>query len=187
MYELALFAGAGGGIIGGHSLGWHTICAIEIEKYPCGVLLQRQNDKSIHTFPVWTDICTFRADNPECSEYISSLQSVNNNLVISGGFPCQDISVAGKGAGLQGERSGLWGEYARLVCEIRPAAVYVENSPMLISRGLDKVLADLAKMGYDAAWGVLAAQDIGANHRRERIWIYAQRNTTNPHNQGNAT
>lgn len=173
MYELALFAGAGGGILGGKILGWRTVCAVEIEKYPCGVLMQRQNDGSLPAFPVWDDITTFRADNPECGGFIADLRRIADKLVISGGFPCQDISVAGKGKGISGERSGLWGEMWRLVCEIRPALVYVENSPMLTSRGINRVLGQLSEVGYNAIWGVLGADDVGANHGRKRIWIMA--------------
>lgn len=175
-YKLELFAGAGGGIIAGGFLDIETICAVEIERYPCGVLMQRQNDGAINPFPIWADVRSFTKRNNNCRQFIRQLQRINDSLVISGGFPCQDISVAGKGAGIDGERSGLWGEFARLVREIRPAEVYVENSPMLTSRGLDRVLADLSEVGYNAAWGVLAAEDVGANHKRERIWVYAQRN-----------
>jgi DNA (cytosine-5)-methyltransferase 1 len=91
--------------------------------------------------------------------------------VVSGGFPCQDISAAGKGEGIDGERSGMWGEMARIIHEVRPKFVFVENSPMLTSRGLGRVLGDLASMGFDARWGVLGAADVGANHQRDRIWI----------------
>lgn len=175
MYELALFAGAGGGILGGKILGWRTVCAVEIERYPAGVLMQRQNDGALHPFPVWTDIRSFTKRNNACRQYIKWLQRNNDRLVISGGFPCQDISVAGKGEGITGEKSGLWGEMWRLFCEIRPASGYVENSPMLTSRGIDTVLGNLAAVGYDAIWGVLGADDLGANHRRKRIWILAIR------------
>lgn len=175
MYELALFAGDGGGILGGKILGWRTVCAVEIEKYPRGVLLRRQDDGTLPAFPVWDDVTTFRSDNPGCGYFIEYLRGIADQLVISGGFPCQDISVAGKGAGITGARSGLWGEYGRLVREIRPAAVYVENSPMLTSRGIELVLGQLSEMGYDAAWGVLGAADVGANHLRKRIWIVASR------------
>jgi len=91
--------------------------------------------------------------------------------VVSGGFPCQDISIAGKGAGLDGERSGLWKEMARIVLEVQPRYVLVENSPMLVSRGLATVLADLAAMGFDARWGVVGASDVGAPHERKRMWV----------------
>jgi site-specific DNA-cytosine methylase len=93
--------------------------------------------------------------------------------VVSGGFPCQDISSAGKGAGIDGERSSMWKHMARVVCEVRPEWVFVENSPMLVSRGLGTVLRDLAELGFDAAWTVLSAADVGAPHLRERIWIVA--------------
>jgi len=160
--ELALFAGAGGGILGGHLLGWRTVAAVEIEDYPRRVLLQRQADGLLPRFPIWDDIRTF--DGKPWAGKVD---------VISGGFPCQDISAAGKGAGLDGERSGLWGEMARIVCEVQPRYVFVENSPMLTSRGLGRVLGDLAKMGFDAKWGVLGADAIGLPHRRERIWVLA--------------
>ncbi len=171
-YELALFAGAGGGILGGILCGHTCIGAVEIEEYPRKVLLARQRDGLLPKFPIWDDVTTFRADNPECREYIEFLRSIKDELVITGGFPCQDISCAGKGAGITGERSGLWKEFARIIREIRPARVLVENSPMLTVRGLGVVLGDLASMGYDARWGVLGAEHTNLPHKRERIWVY---------------
>ena len=162
MNELALFAGAGGGILGGALLGWRTVCAVEIDKYAASVLLARQNDKILSPFPVWDDVCTF--DGRPWRGIVD---------VVSGGFPCQDISVAGRGEGITGARSRLWSEMARVVCEVRPQFVFVENSPALTYRGLDVVLADLAKAGYDAEWCVLGADDVGAPHKRKRIWILA--------------
>jgi DNA (cytosine-5)-methyltransferase 1 len=162
MNELALFAGAGGGILGGHLLGWRTVCAVEWEAYPASVLVARQNDKILPPFPIWDDVQTF--DGKPWRGIVD---------VVSGGFPCQDISVAGKGDGLDGERSGMWKEMARIIGEVRPQYAFIENSPMLVNRGLERVLADLAKMGFDAEWGVLSAADVGANHRRDRIWIVA--------------
>lgn len=84
---------------------------------------------------------------------------------------CQDISIAGRGAGIEGERSGLWREFARIIREVRPRYVFVENSPCLIKRGLTRVLGNLAEAGYDVAWTVLGADDVGAPHRRKRLWI----------------
>lgn len=162
MNELALFAGAGGGILGGQLLGWTTVGAVEIEKYPREVLLQRQRDGILKPFPIWDDITTF-----DGRPWKGSVD------IVTGGFPCQDISAAGKGVGITGERSGLWGEMARVINEIRPRFALVENSPMLTSRGLGTVLGNLAEMGYDARWCVLGADDIGARHRRKRIWILA--------------
>ena len=160
MNELALFAGAGGGILGGKLLGWRTVCAVEWEPYPASVLCARQNDGFLPPFPIWDDVQTF--DGKPWRGIVD---------VVSGGFPCQDISAAGKGAGIDGERSGMWGEMARIIHEVRPKFVFVENSPMLTSRGLGRVLGDLASMGFDARWGVLGAADVGANHQRDRIWI----------------
>jgi DNA (cytosine-5)-methyltransferase 1 len=168
--ELALFAGAGGGILGGKLLGWRTVCAVEINDYARRVLLARQDDGCLSPFPIWDDITTF--DGRAWRGIVD---------VVSGGFPCQDISSAGKGAGIDGERSGLWRKMARIICEVGPRFVLVENSPMLTSRGLGRVLGDLAAMGYDARWGVLGAVDAGAPHKRERIWIVA--NTDRLHEQ----
>jgi DNA (cytosine-5)-methyltransferase 1 len=162
MNELALFAGTGGGILGGKLLGWRTVCAVEIEPYAASVLLQRQNDGILEAFPVWDDICTF--DGRPWRGIVD---------VVSGGFPCQDVSAAGTGKGLDGERSGLWREMARVVCEVRPIYVFVENSPMLTIRGLGVVLGNLAEMGYNAEWGVFRACETGLPHHRARIWILA--------------
>jgi DNA (cytosine-5)-methyltransferase 1 len=93
--------------------------------------------------------------------------------VLCGGFPCQDLSYAGKGAGLDGERSGLWGEYARLIRELRPRYVVVENVSALLARGLGRVLGDLAACGYDAEWDCIPASAVGAPHRRDRVWLVA--------------
>lgn len=164
MNELALFAGAGGGILGGHLLGWRTVCAVEWEPYAASVLCARQNDGILPPFPVWDDVQTFDG-NP--------WRGIVD--VISGGFPCQDISAAGKGKGLDGERSGMWRHMARLVSEIRPRFVFVENSPMLTTRGGARVIADLTALRYDTRWAVMGASDVGANHQRDRIWIVARR------------
>jgi len=171
MNELALFAGAGGGILGGHLLGWRTVCAVEWEPYPASVLCARQNDGFLPPFPVWDDVQTF--DGKPWRGIVD---------VVSGGFPCQDISAAGKGEGIDGERSGMWREMARIIHEVRPRFVFVENSPMLTSRGLGRVLGDLASMGFDARWGVLGAADVGANHQRNRIWITGWREVF-PHDE----
>ena len=160
--ELALFAGAGGGILGGKLLGWRCVCAVEKDEYARSVLVRRQNEGHLEPFPIWDDVCTF--DGRPWRGCVD---------VVSGGFPCQDISAAGKGAGIGGSRSGLWGEMARIVSEIRPRYVWVENSPLLVSRGLGLVLAGLASLGYDARWGIVGADDAGAPHRRKRIWILA--------------
>ena len=163
MNELALFAGAGGGILGGKLLGWRTVCAVERDEYAASVLVQRQNDGHLEPFPVWSDVRTF--DGKPWRGRID---------VVSGGFPCQDISSAGNCTGIKGKRSGLWVEMARIISEVRPRFVFVENSPLLTSRGLGTVLGDLAEMGYDAEWGVLGAHHAGAPHKRDRIWIVGE-------------
>ncbi|MCT9288093.1 DNA cytosine methyltransferase [Acinetobacter baumannii] len=162
MNELSLFAGAGGGILASYLLGWRTVCAVERDAYAAQVLAQRQNDGILEAFPIWSDITSF--DGKPWRGIVD---------VISGGFPCQDISSAGKGAGIEGERSGLWAEMARIIGEVRPRYVFVENSPMLVSRGLTRVISDLAKMGYDAQWARFSASNFGAPHIRDRIWIVA--------------
>jgi DNA (cytosine-5)-methyltransferase 1 len=160
MNELALFAGAGGGILGAKLLGWRTVCGVEIEPYPTSVLIARQNEGFLPPFPIWDDVCTF--DGKPWRGIVD---------VVSGGFPCQDISAAGRGAGITGERSGLWKEGGRIIGEVRPGFAFVENSPLLTRRGLGVVLGDLAEMGYDAEWCVLGGSDLGAWHQRKRIWI----------------
>lgn len=161
-----LFAGAGGGILADLLLGHQPVCAVEINEYCQQVLSARQKDGCLPWFPIFADVTQF--DGHPWRGIVD---------VVSGGFPCQDISIAGKGAGLDGERSGLWREMARIIGEVRPRFVLVENSPMLTLRGLGTVLGDLAAMGFDAEWGVLGAHAIGANHKRERIWILAHANT----------
>jgi len=164
MNELHLFAGAGGGILGGILCGHTCVCAVEIEPYCRKVLLQRQRDEMLPKFPIWDDVRTF--DGKPWRGRVD---------VISGGFPCQDISAANQNAaGIDGARSGLWKSMARIISEVVPRYVFVENSPLLVGRGLAVVLGDLASMGYDARWCVLGAVDCGAPHRRDRCWIRAE-------------
>jgi DNA (cytosine-5)-methyltransferase 1 len=175
MNELALFAGAGGGILGGNLLGWRTICAVEWDAYAASILVARQNDGCLPPFPIWDDVQTF--DGRPWRGRVD---------VVSGGFPCQDISCAGKGAGIEGERSGMWKHMARIIGEVLPQFVFVENSPMLVGRGLGTVLADLAEMGYDAEWGVVGAHHVAAPHKRDRIWIVAHANLHEHSSHGKA-
>jgi DNA (cytosine-5)-methyltransferase 1 len=165
MNELALFAGGGGGILGGKLLGWRTVCAVEWEKYPASILLARQNEGLLPPFPIWDDVQTF--DGKPWRGIVD---------VVSGGFPCQDISSAGKGKGIEGERSSMWKHMARIIGEAEPTYAWIENSAMLVKRGLGTVLKDLAEMGYNAEWGVFSAGAVGANHERRRIWILAYSN-----------
>lgn len=155
-----LFAGAGGGILGDVILGHQCVCAVEIDTYCQEVLSARQKDGLLPWFPLFADVKEF--DGAPWKGLVD---------VVSGGFPCQDISVAGNGAGIEGERSGLWKEFARIVGEVQPRKVFIENSPMLRTRGLHTVIGDLADMGYSSKWGVVSASDVGATHKRKRIWI----------------
>ncbi len=170
--ELALFAGAGGGILGGGLLGWRTVCAVEWEPYPACVLAARQNDGILPPFPIWDDVQTF--DGKPWRGIVD---------VVSGGFPCQDISSAGRGAGIEGSRSGMWKHMARIIGEIRPRFAFVENSPMLVGRGAAMVIGDLTEMGYDCEWCIVSASDCGAPHKRDRFWLLADSNCLRP--QGN--
>jgi DNA (cytosine-5)-methyltransferase 1 len=162
MNELHLFAGAGGGILGGMLCGHTCVCAVEIEEYPRKVLLQRQRDGILPRFPIWGDVCTF--DGRPWRGIVD---------VVCGGFPCQDISSSGTGAGLDGERSGLWAEMLRVIGEVRPAHVLTENSPTLTTRGGLRVIAELAAMGYDSSWGIIGAKHCGGAIARDRMWIYS--------------
>lgn len=166
MRELALFAGGGGGIWASLLLGHTTVCAVEIVEANRRVLLQRQIDGMFPRFPIWDDVRTF-----DGNEWRGKVD------IVSGGFPCQDISCAGKGTGIDGDKSGLWSEMARIIGEVRPRYAFIENSPMLVTRGLDRVLCDLAAMGFDAEWGVISAASLGAWHERERVWILAYTNS----------
>jgi DNA (cytosine-5)-methyltransferase 1 len=133
----------------------------ENDQYVQGVLLSRMATGELPTAPIWDDVRSLWArDLPRVD-------------IIYGGFPCQDISVAGRGRGLDGERSGLFYEIARLVGEIRPRFVFLENVPAIRSRGGAEIVGDLARLGYDCRWDVLSAYDVGAPHLRERWWILA--------------
>jgi DNA (cytosine-5)-methyltransferase 1 len=137
----------------------------EREPYAQGVLLSRMADRSLPAAPIWDDVRTLRADH--------------FNLpidIVSGGFPCQDLSVAGTGAGLEGSRSGLVFDMLRLIGELGPKFVFMENVPALAVRGLDRLLLELDALGYDARWTVISAAEVGAPHLRERIWILAHAN-----------
>jgi len=163
--ELALFAGAGGGILGGFLLGWRTICAVEINPYCRSRLLDRQREGHLQRFPIWDDIRTF--DGHFWRDSVD---------VVSGGFPCQDISSAGTRKGLAGARSKLWFEMLRVIGEVRPTFVIAENSPHLRTNGLGTIIKGLSGMGYVGGVGVLGAWHVGANHRRNRMWIVAYSN-----------
>jgi len=155
----SLFAGIGGFDLGLERAGMRCEWQVEIDPYARAVLAKHWPDVRRHE-----DVRTFPP--PEGEWGVD---------VICGGFPCQDISVAGKGAGLAGARSGLWYEYARIIGELRPRYVIVENVAALLARGMGTVLGDLSTLGYDAEWHVIPASAVGAPHRRERVWIVGVR------------
>ena len=175
MRVLDLFSGIGGFSLGLERAGMQTVAFCEIEPYPRAVLR-----KHWPNVPCYDDIRTLTADRLRADGIVSD--------VICGGFPCQDISVAGGGAGINEDtRSGLWSEYARLVGEIRPKFIIVENVSALLGRGLDRVLRDLAQIGYDAEWHCIPASALGAPHRRDRIWIVAYPGSTGLEGQWNVS
>ena len=161
---------SGGGIIGGMLAGHTPVGAVEIAEYPRQVLIQRQLEGLLPVFPVWDDVQTFREDNENCRWFIEYLKSIRDDLRICGGFPCTDITPVGKKAGIDGEESSLWREMARIIGEIRPASVFVENSAALVVRELDRVLGDLTLLGYNCRWGIMGGSFLGKTERK-RLWL----------------
>ena len=157
----SLFAGIGGFDLGFERAGMSCKWQVEIDDYATKVLEKH-----------WPDVHRER-DIRECGR--GNLERVD---VICGGFPCQDISYAGRGAGLDGERSGLFFEAVRVVRELRPRCVVLENVAALLTRGLDRVLGTLAEIGFDAEWHCIPASSVGAPHIRDRVFVmaYAQHN-----------
>lgn len=156
---LDIFSGIGGFSLGLEKAGMETIAFCENNKF-CQEVLKTH----------WQDIHVFSDIRDLGKKDLSHLSKID---VIAGGFPCQDISVAGKQEGIQGERSGLWKEFKRLIDEVKPKYAIIENVANLRSRGLSRVLKDLWEIGYDAEWHLLPASAFGAPHRRDRIWIIA--------------
>jgi DNA (cytosine-5)-methyltransferase 1 len=161
----SLFAGIGGFDLGlERTGGFETAWFCEIEDYPTKIL-----NKNWPGVPVYPDVTQLKGD------------TVAPVDILTGGFPCQDISAAGRGAGIDGDRSGLWFEFARVIGELRPRYVIAENSPLLRSRGLNAVLGSLAALGYDAEWDCVPARAFGAPHQRDRIWVVAYTEDYRPH------
>lgn len=162
MYQvLDLFSGIGGFSLGlERTGGFKTVAFCEIEPF-CKKVLNKH----------WPDVPIY--DDIKGLTYETLQRDGITPDVLCGGFPCQDISTAGKGAGIDGERSGLWSEYARLVGEIRPRYVIVENVAALLGRGIGRVLGDLAAIRYDAEWSCIPGCAVGAPHERDRLWIVA--------------
>ncbi|MDR7037376.1 DNA (cytosine-5)-methyltransferase 1 [Methylobacterium sp. BE186] len=158
---LDLFSGIGGFSLGlERTGGFKTVAFCEIEPFPRRVLA-----KPWPEVPCYDDVRTLTADRLRADGIAVD--------VICGGFPCQDISTAGKHVGIGGERSGLWSEIVRLSGELRPNFIIVENVSALLSCGMGRVLGDLASLGYDAEWDCITADAVGAPHSRDRVWIVA--------------
>lgn len=159
-----LFAGHGGGLLADLILGHTPIIAVEWDGYACQILRERAADGWFPNLRVWEgDVQMF---NP--SEYAGKVDCIH------AGFPCQDISVAGKQAGVsEGTRSGLYREVLRIAGVVRPKQLFLENVSAILSNGLGTVLGDLASMGYDARWCCIRASDVKAPHHRDRWFLLA--------------
>jgi DNA (cytosine-5)-methyltransferase 1 len=157
---LDLFSGIGG-ISKGLSQWVTPIAYCEIDPYARAVLLSRMSDGQLPNAPIWDDVKTLSGTH---------LPPVD---IIYGGFPCQDISLAGLGEGLAGKRSGLFFEICRLVKELQPSFVFLENVPAIRTRGLREVIGSFTQMGYDCRWTCLTAASVGAPHKRERWFLLA--------------
>jgi DNA (cytosine-5)-methyltransferase 1 len=171
--ELALFLGGGGGVLASRLLGWRTVCAVEVDPYRREVVLRRQEEGYLEPFPIWDDARTF--DGRPWRGAVD---------VVSGGFPCQPFSFAGRRAGADDARN-LWPDTIRIIREVEPGVAFLENVPGLLSPVQDKetgetlpsyfgtILGDLAESGYDVRWRLLSAAELGAPHLRFRLWIMA--------------
>lgn len=190
MKALDLFSGIGGFALGLERSGIETVAFCEKDERARAVL--KKNWPDIPVFgdvrklcrlvgdcaprrdcEAWCELC--EAEFSECgcvglSEFLDTIGPVD---LICGGFPCQDISVAGKGKGITGEQSSLWFEFVRIIQRLAPRWVIVENVAALRSRGLGTVIQDLWSLGYLGRWDVIPASAIGAEHQRERVWIVA--------------
>lgn len=156
MNELALFAGAGGGILAGKLLGWRTVAAVEFNAFCARRLMQRQNEGHLPPFPIWDDVRTF--DGRPLRGFVD---------VVSGGFPCQAYSTAASG---KNNADDLWQEMRRVVADVAPGDVFAEN---VSRRAIDGAADDLEAMGYKVKCIALSASDLGGDHVRERYWLRA--------------
>jgi len=194
MKHISLFSGIGGIDIAAEWAGFKTVCFVEIDPYCQKVLRKHWPDvpvvgdvRDIYRFAVEYKSCPdcgepycirhrehfADCDCIGCSQWDDEYGDVD---LISGGFPCQDISVAGsriKQRGIDGERSGLWKEMHRIIRCLRPRYALIENVPALSTRGLNTILQDLAEIGYDAEWGIISTSQVGGKHKRERLFIIA--------------
>jgi len=185
LYELALFAGAGGGLLGSRLLGWKTICYVEHNLYRVEVLKARIRDGYLNDAPIWDDVRTF--DGHPWAGLVD---------VVTAGFPCQPFAIGSKKLGDDDDRN-MWPDTIRIIGEVKPPFVFLENSTELLLVQKEKkpyitrILGELASVGYVGWWGCLSAASVGADHKRKRLWIVA--NASEPgrkiilrHNVGNS-
>jgi len=187
--ELSLFTGAGGGVLGGKSLGWETVGYVEYEPFCQEIIKQRIVDGILDAAPIFGDIRTFVSEG-----YAEAYQGMVD--VVSGGFPCQPFSSAGKQKGV-GDARNMWPATMDVIRAVKPEWCLLENVSALLGiengdsgqwdledgpnddiRYFGTILRDLAEGGYDARWRVLSAADVGAPHRRDRVWILAKSQNT---------
>ena len=166
MNELSLFSGCGGGLLGTKLLGWRPVGYVEFDDYCQRVISQRIKDGLLEEAPIFGDIRAFIDQG-----YAAGYQGLVD--VVSGGFPCQPFSVAGKRKGADDERN-MWPATIEVIRLVRPRYAFLENVPGLLNSGyFGTILADLAESGYDARWRILSAAEVGAPHKRDRLWIVA--------------
>ena len=164
MNELALFAGAGGGLLASRILGHRVVCAVEKDAYCREVLMERQENGILESCPIWDDVRTF-----DCAPWRGRVD------IVSAGFPCQPFSAAGSRRGADDERN-MWPDTIRIIREVGSRWVFLENVPGLISSGyFGQILEDLAEAGFDVAWRCISAAEVGAPHRRNRLWMLGRR------------
>ncbi|MFN3453458.1 MAG: DNA cytosine methyltransferase [Pseudobdellovibrio sp.] len=164
MKALSLFTGYGGIDLALQDYITEVIAYVEIEEYAQKIIAYRMADGGLKSAPILADVKNVKGKIGDCD-------------IIYGGFPCQDISVAGNGKGLDGERSGLFFEIIRLTKEIRPSFVFLENVPAIRTRGLEQVVKAFTQVGYDCRWTMLSASSVGAPHKRERWFLLAHINS----------
>lgn len=161
--ELALFAGIGGGLLGTYG-DWDTVCCVEWNRYAAAILQARMSDGLLHECPIWDDVRSF--DGTAWRGLVD---------VVSAGFPCQPFTTAGTQKGADDTRN-MWPATVRVIRQVVPRFLFLENVPGLMSgkhRYIETVFGDLAELGYDLEWGILGAADVGAPHKRDRLWIAA--------------
>ena len=180
MNELSLFSGAGGGLLSSKLLGWNHIGYVEWDDYCQHVIAQRIKDGHLDEAPIFTDVREF-VQSGAAREYRGFAD------VVSGGFPCQSFSVAGKREGSESSVN-MWPAMLDVIKAVKPRFVFAENVPGLLSSRMadtterpvyyfGEILRDLAEARYDARWCVLGADDVGAKHKRKRLWIVAHANS----------